>query len=80
MSGENLFVVGVDGSAPSRRAVECAIGLAKRTGSRLLLVHIVNWSGYTPLVIQEAARRPLDKKEEERVARDMVLEPLARIV
>lgn len=77
MAEQALYVVGVDGSEPSRRALHHAADLAHRTGAGLLLVHAVNWSGYTPLAVQEAAQRPLDKKEEERVARDVVLTPLA---
>lgn len=77
MAERALYVVGVDGSAPSRRAVSQAADLARQTGASLLLVHVVNWSGYTPLAVQEAAQRPLAKKEEERIARDIVLAPLA---
>lgn len=77
MTDRALYVVGVDGSEPGHRAVREAIALAGKTGAGLMLVHVVNWSGYMPLAIQEAARRPLDKKEEERVAREIVLAPLA---
>ncbi len=76
---EGLFVVGVDGSENSRRAVEHAAALAARTGARLLLVHVVSWSAYTPLSVEEALHRPVEKKEEERIGREKVLDPLARV-
>ncbi|RMF15793.1 MAG: universal stress protein [Alphaproteobacteria bacterium] len=75
----NLFVVGVDGSENSRRAVEYAAGLAKRAGASLLLVHVVSWSAYTPLSVEEALHRPVEKKEEERIGREKVLDPLKRV-
>lgn len=76
--GGNLFVVGVDGSENSRRAVEYAAGLAKRAGASLLLVHVVSWSAYTPLSVEEALHRPVEKKEEERIGHEKVLDPLKR--
>lgn len=72
-----LYIVGVDGSEPSKRAVAFAARHATHSGATLLLAHIVSWSGFTPISVSEAMRRPLDKKEEEKIAREQVLAPLA---
>jgi len=79
MTETHLYIVGVDGSAPSRRAVDFAARHAKHSGGRLLLANIIHWSGYTPLSVEEAMTRPLDKKEEERTATEQVLTPLSEI-
>lgn len=79
MSEQYLYIVGVDGSDPSRRAVEFAARHAVHSGATLLLAHIVSWSGFTPISVSEAMRRPLDKKEEEKIAREKVLAPLAAV-
>lgn len=79
MSDAYLYVVGVDGSPPSRRAVDFAARHAKHSGGTLLLANIIHWSGYTPLSVDEAMRRPIDKKEEERIAKEEVLAPLSEI-
>lgn len=80
MAKSKLYVVGVDGSDCSRRAVEFATGLAGDTGAQLLLVHVINWSGYTPMNVMEVVERPLEKSEEDRIARDDILGPAADTV
>lgn len=70
-----LYVVAVDGSDASRRALAHALTLAKGSGATLLLSHVIPWSGYTPLGVQEAYARPMEKKEEEKFAIDEVLQP-----
>jgi len=79
MAASYLYIVGVDGSPPSRRAVDFAARHAAHSGGRLLLANIIHWSGYTPLSVEEAMTRPRDKKEEERQATEEVLEPLSQI-
>ncbi len=73
----SLYCVGVDGSEHSRRAVTQAAALAGRIGAKLLLVHVISWSAYTPLSVEEALRRPVEKQEEERIGHEKVLDPLA---
>lgn len=73
---KELYIVGVDGSEFGERAAAYATELAHKTGANVLLSYIIHWSGYTPLSVEEAMRRPLDKAEEERVAKEDVLEPL----
>ncbi len=77
MTGTNLYVVGVDGSDCSRRAVEFAVKQAAYGGHKLLLANVIHWSGFTPLSLEEMMNRPLHKKEEERLAIENVLAPLS---
>ena len=77
MSETQLYLVGVDGSDCGRRAVEFAAKLAASNGNKLLLANIIHWSGFTPLSLDEALNRPLDKKKEERAAVEQVLTPFA---
>ncbi|GER05830.1 universal stress protein [Iodidimonas muriae] len=79
MSKTYLYIVGVDGSECSRRAVEFAAKHAAHSGGHILLANIVHWSGFTPLSVEEAMRRPVDKKEEERLAKETVLAPLVEL-
>lgn len=58
------LIVGVDGSAPSRRAVEFAAKRAVATGERLLLIHIIDEPTYSFTSPQENERRPAERREE----------------
>jgi nucleotide-binding universal stress UspA family protein len=71
------FVVGVDGSDASHRA----LAIAKRQallikGSTLLLVSVVEWSPYKFQTTQENALRKQRKKEEVELANERIIEPL----
>ncbi|WP_281300613.1 MULTISPECIES: universal stress protein [unclassified Iodidimonas] len=79
MADQPLYIIGVDGSDCSKRAVEFCARHAQQTGAKLLLATIVHWSGFAPLSVEEAMRRPIDKQQEERVARETVLEPLVKL-
>lgn len=70
-----LYLVAVDGSTASRRALMKAIELTKAANAMLIIAHIIPWSGYTPIGIAEAYARPLEKKQEEENAYDEVLQP-----
>ncbi|GHF22770.1 hypothetical protein GCM10017044_16420 [Kordiimonas sediminis] len=67
------YVVAVDGSEWGERATQQAVNLAKKSGATVKLITVIPWSGYAPLTQQEIAMRPLEKHEEERVAREEIL-------
>ena len=53
-------IVGIDGSAPSRRAVEFATNLAESQGVGLVVAHVIPWSPYsfnTPTDNEERGER-----------------------
>jgi len=73
----DTFIVGFDGTDASHRAVELATGLAKTSGARIHLVHVLEWSPYSFLTQEELAERH-KRREEELKRAESVLEPVAR--
>jgi nucleotide-binding universal stress UspA family protein len=72
----DLYIVGVDGSEGSRRALRFAADRAAASGAGLLLVHVIDWSPYTVLPPQDLAERHKRHDEEIANARTQILEPL----
>lgn len=72
----DLYVVGVDGSEGSRRALGFAAERAKLSGASLLLVHVIDWSPYAVLPPQDLAERHKQREAELANARTGILEPL----
>jgi nucleotide-binding universal stress UspA family protein len=59
--GTGLIVVGVDGSAHARRALEWAVTEAQLRGARCLLIHahefgLAGASPYVPIPVEELTR------------------------
>ena len=73
MSG--VFVVAVDGSSGSERALQAAIELAKMTDSKLVIAHVIEWSPFTFHTPEELAVRHKRREEELDRAREVVLGP-----
>lgn len=70
----DTILVGVDGSEPSRRAVDFA---AKRAGgARLVLAYVIEWSPYSFNTPEENEQRHKRREEEIARARTQVLDPL----
>lgn len=69
------ILVAIDGSDASNRAVDQAIEYARLMEARLVLMHVVHWSGYVPIGVEAAYNRPMDKKAEEDHAHKDVLDP-----
>ncbi|MDP2559662.1 universal stress protein [Psychrobium sp. 1_MG-2023] len=59
---KQTYVVGVDGSEWSERAVSRAINLAQQTQAQVNLVYIIDWSGHESLTLEEMAHRDEDKQ------------------
>ena len=70
------YLVGVDGSEAAERAAEFAADRAEGEGAVLLLMHVVEWSGFEHLPIQEAAARHDAKEAEIAAAQETILDPL----
>ena len=72
------YVVGYDGSAASKRAVEFALNRAKASGSTLTIAHILEWSPYTFLTPEELEERHKRRSEELERAQVAVLDPIEK--
>lgn len=78
MSGP--FLVAVDGSDASERAVNFAAGLAKAGGVPIVLAHVIEWSPYSFHTPEELAERHKRREEEIDRAQSSVLDPVAESV
>ena len=70
------FLIGVDGSASSHRAVALAADHAKAAGARLLVAHVIEWSPFTFNTPEENEQRHRRREEELERARTQVVDPL----
>ena len=77
---QNKYLVAVEGSEGSRRAVSHAIERAKASGAELVLVHVIDWSPYSFHTPEELSARHKRREEELTRARDVVLAPVAKLV
>lgn len=73
---KTLYLVGVDGSEWSERAVERAIHLAQQTGASVKLVYVITWQEFQPLIVEGIVPPMLDKKQIEHDANKKILQPL----
>jgi nucleotide-binding universal stress UspA family protein len=69
-------MVGIDGSEFSQRAVERAIYFAEKSGDRVKLVYVLNWSAVQPLVCGNIAPPMSTKEEEEYRIEQNLIKPL----
>ena len=72
----HCILVGYDGSDASRRAVDFAAERAKATSTRLLIAHIIEWSPYSLLSVEELEQRHKRRREEVQRAENELLKPL----
>lgn len=73
---KNLFIVGIDGSEPSERAVEWAIHLAKNLGDRVKLIYVQNRPTAQPLMYEGTLPPIPSKEEEESIVDEKIIQPL----
>lgn len=76
----NTFLVAVDGSAGSLRAVEYAAGIAKASKAKLILAYVIEWSPYSFHTPEELAERHKRREEEIERAQSTVLDPVLKSV
>lgn len=74
MSG--IYFVGLDGSAPARRAALYAVEQASHAGAKLVLAHVIEWSGYQFMGPEEVAERNKMRDEEITAAVQRVITPV----
>ena len=76
---QNKYLVAVEDSEGSRRAVNHAIERAKTSNAELLLVHVIDWSPYSFHTAEELSARHKRRDEELARAREAVLEPVSKM-
>ena len=75
-----VFVVAVDGSPGSLRALDLAVDLAKPANDSLILAHIIEWSPFSFHTADELAERHKRREEELERAEKAVLAPASKRV
>lgn len=71
-----LYIVGIDGSEWSYRAVERAIHLAEFTEARVKLVYVLQWPQVTPISVGGVDPFVFNREDEEKRINDKVIKPL----
>lgn len=72
----NVILLGVDGSAHSRRAADLARTHAEATGARLVIAHVIEWSPYSFNTPEENEERHLRREDEISRAQAHIVKPL----
>ena len=70
------YVVGCDGSDPSRRAIDFAVAQARACGAKVTLACVLEWSPYTFLTPEEIEERHARRKEELARAKEALVDPV----
>ncbi|MDU8910120.1 universal stress protein [Aestuariicoccus sp. MJ-SS9] len=69
------FVVGYDGSAGSKRALDFALNHARAGGGSVVVAHVLEWSAYSFLTPEELEERHKRRKEELERAESHLIKP-----
>lgn len=75
---KHLYIVGIDGSESSERAVERAVHLAERSSARVKLIYVLNWPTAHTSMYEGITPPTPTKEEEESIVEENVIEPLLR--
>jgi nucleotide-binding universal stress UspA family protein len=75
---KHLYIVGIDGSECSERAVERAINLADKSGDRVKLIYVLNWVGVQPIMYEGIGPPMITKEEEEARIEENIIKPLLK--
>ncbi len=70
------FLVGYDGSAASRRALDFAVDRAQHQGGSVIVAHVLEWSPYSFLTPQEIEERHVRRTEELKRAETALMNPV----
>ena len=70
-----IFLVGIDSSECSHRALGFARKRAQAAGGKLVLVYVIEWSPYTFNTVEENDQRHKRREEEINQAHKSVLDP-----
>lgn len=73
-----VYLVGVDGSQCSSRALQYAESRARDSGGKILVAHVIEWSPYTFSTPQENEERHKRREEELQRANDEIVGPVVQ--
>ena len=73
---KNSFLIAVDDSVGSNKAVDFALSQAKRAGAGLVVAYVIEWSAYSFNTPEENAERHKRREEEIDRASGQVVEPV----
>lgn len=76
MTDRQLFIVAVDGSECAGRAAEFAAHESVLRGGTLLLVHVVDWSGFEVLPVRELESQHARKEKALTEAQEKIIAPI----
>jgi len=71
-----VLMVGIDCSECGDRAIEYAIDHAKRSGAKLFVAHIIEWSPFSFSTVEENFQRHKRREEELKRAHSEVIDPV----
>ena len=72
----SVLMVGVDCSECGERAIAYAVDHAKRSGAKLLIAHIIEWSPFSFSTVEENFERHKRREEELKRANAEVIDPV----
>ncbi|NBB98460.1 MAG: universal stress protein [Alphaproteobacteria bacterium] len=75
-----IYLIAVDGSDASQRALSYTAERAKAAGAKVVLAHVLEWSPYSFLTQEELAERHARRKQEVARAESTVLGPMQSIL
>ncbi|MCP5083334.1 MAG: universal stress protein [Alphaproteobacteria bacterium] len=73
---KNSFLIAVDDSPGSGKAVDIAMAQAKRAGADLVVAYVIEWSAYSFNTPEENAERHKRREEEIDRAAGQIVEPV----
>lgn len=73
-----MYLVGIDGSDCSNRAVEKAVGLAKCTGAKVKILYVMHWPPIAPITAGGVEPFVFNRDDEEKRIAKHIVEPLMK--
>lgn len=77
---ETVYLIGVDGSNCSDRAVQYVIERAQQSHGRVLVAHVIEWSPYSFSTPEENAERRLRREQELERANERIVGPVVECI
>lgn len=73
---ETVYLVGVDGSNCSERAIDYILERAQGNGGKVLVTHVIEWSPFSFSTPEENERRHQRREEELDRAHEQIVDPI----